>query len=40
MSVLVTVADPDLEVIPSRKVHNMALYRSGRLTSGSGFAAD
>jgi len=31
MSALVTVADPDLEVIPSRKLHNVVLYHSGRL---------
>jgi len=31
MSALVTVADSDLAVIPSRKVHNVALYRSARL---------
>jgi len=31
MSALVTVADPDPKVIPSRKVHNATLYHSSRL---------
>jgi len=30
MSALVTVANPDPEAIPSRKVHNVALYHSAR----------